>query len=64
MKEILLLKYRAFHGFGEAKFAYSGSSLGSTQFTLLRKLPLKMILNLKVVKIESRKIISLFNLNQ
>jgi len=33
--------YRAFHRFGIAKFAYSGSILGSSQFTLLPQLPLK-----------------------
>jgi len=46
--------YRAFHRFGQAKFAYGGSILGSSQFTLLSKLPLKTMLNLKVVKIVSK----------
>ncbi len=32
---------------------YGGSILGSSQFTLLPQLPLKMTLNLKVVKIDS-----------
>jgi len=32
---------RAFYGFGQAKFAYGGSVSGSSQFTLLPKLPLK-----------------------
>jgi hypothetical protein len=27
--------YRAFHGFGKAKFAYGGSILGSGQFSIL-----------------------------
>jgi hypothetical protein len=44
--------YRAFHRFGQANFAYGGSSLGSCQFTLLPKLPIKMMLNLKVFKID------------
>jgi len=44
--------YRAFHIFGQAKFAYGGSILGSSKFTLLPKLPLKTMLSLKVVKID------------
>jgi len=51
--------YRAFHGFGQAKFAYGGSILGLSQFTLLSKLPLKMSLDIKVVKIDSKIIILL-----
>jgi len=43
--------YIAFHRFGQAKFAYGGSVLGSSQFTLLLQLPLKMTLDLKVVAI-------------
>jgi hypothetical protein len=39
--------YRAFHGFGKAKFAYGGSILGSSQFTLLPQLPLKVMLGKK-----------------
>jgi len=39
-----------FQGFGQAKFAYGGLILGSSHFTLLPKLPLKMMLDLKVVK--------------
>jgi len=34
--------YRAFHGFGQAKFADGGSILGSSQFTQLPQLPLKI----------------------
>jgi hypothetical protein len=45
-----------FHEFGEAKFAYFGSSLGSSQFTPLPQQPQKKkkktMLNLKVVKID------------
>ncbi len=51
-----------FHGFGQAKFAYCGSILGSSQFTIMPQLPLKTILNLKVVKIvkiDTKIIISL-----
>jgi len=48
-----------FHGFGQAVFADGGSILGSTQLTPLPHLPLKTTLNLKVVKIDSKIIISL-----
>jgi len=44
--------YRAFYGFGQAKFSYVGSILGSSQITLLPQLPLKAMLDLKVVKID------------
>jgi len=60
MIEVIL--YRAFHGFGQAKFACSGLTLSSSQFTLLPQLPLKPMLDLKVVKIDSKIIISLFYL--
>jgi hypothetical protein len=46
--------YRAFHRFGLAKFADGGLMLGSSQFTLLHQLPLKMILHLKKGKIDSK----------
>ena len=42
--------YKAFHRFGQAKFAYGGQVLGSSQFLLLPKLPKKTKLALKVVK--------------
>jgi hypothetical protein len=54
-----LTKYRAFQGFGQAKFAYGGSVLGSSQFTLLPQLPLQTMLDLKVVKIDLKKILLL-----
>jgi len=41
-----------FYGFGQAKFADGGLILGSIQFTLPAQLPLKMMLSLKVVKID------------
>jgi hypothetical protein len=53
--------YRAFQGFVQA-FTHC-LILGSSQFTLLPQLPLKMVLNLKVVKIDSKIIIWLLNLN-
>jgi len=47
--------YRAFHRFGQAKFPDGGSVLGSNQFSILPpQLPLKMMLRLKVVKIDSK----------
>jgi len=48
-----------FHRFGQAKFADGGSILGLRQLSLLSELPLKMMINLKVVKINSKKIFSL-----
>ncbi len=51
--------YRAFHGFGQAKFASGDSILGSSQLKQLLQLTLKMTLDLKVVKINSKIIISL-----
>jgi len=41
-----------FRGFGQAKFPDDGSILGSNQFSLLSQLPLKMKLDLKVVKFD------------
>jgi len=38
--------YRAFHEFGEAKFAYGGSILGLSQSTQLPQRTLKPTLNL------------------
>jgi len=55
--------YMAFHGFEQAKFAYGGSVLGSSQFTLLPQQPLKTMLNLKMVKIDSEKSYRYVNLN-
>jgi hypothetical protein len=51
--------YRAFRGFGQAKFPDGGSVLGSSQVILLSKLPLNSTLDLKVVKIASKLIILL-----
>jgi hypothetical protein len=48
--------YRVFHGFGQAKFADGGSFLGSSQLSILPKLPLKMTLNLIMVKIDPKLI--------
>jgi len=51
--------YIAFHRFGQAKFAYGSLILGSSQFLLLPQLPQKMTINLKVVRNDSKIIISL-----
>jgi len=56
----LSTSYKAFQGFGQAKFTYSGSILGSRQFTLLPHLHLKMMLDLKVVKTNPKIVILLF----
>jgi hypothetical protein len=48
-----------FHRFRQAKFAYEGSILGSSQFLLLPQLPQKMELASKVVKVDLKIIISL-----
>jgi len=52
--------YRAFNGFGQAKFPDGGSILGSSQFSILPQLPPKTMLGLKVVKIDSNLSISFF----
>jgi len=48
-----------FTDLGKLNLAYCGSMLGLSQFALLPQLPLKTLLNLKVVKIDSKIIISL-----
>ena len=47
-------RYRAFRRFGQAKFAYGGPVLGSSQFLLLPQLPQKITLVSKVVKMGSK----------
>jgi len=49
--------YRELHGFGQAKFDSGGLVLGSSLLTLPPVVPLKMTLNLKVVKIDLKIII-------
>jgi len=51
--------YRAFHGFGQAKFLDGGLVLGSRQFSILPQLPPKILLDSKVVKIDPKMIILL-----
>jgi hypothetical protein len=46
--------YRAFHGFGKAKFSDGGLILSSSQFSILSQLPQKIMLALKVAKINSK----------
>jgi hypothetical protein len=55
--------YSVFHLFRPAKFAYGSSILSSSQFFLMSQLPQKMKLASKVVKSDSKIIISLFDLN-
>ena len=49
-----MVRYRAFHRFGQAKIHISGKVLGLNQFLLLHQLPQKTILGLKVVKTDSK----------
>jgi len=46
--------YRAFHRFGQAKFPDGGSILGSSQSSVLPRLPSKTMLGLKEVKIDTK----------
>jgi len=50
-----VLFYRALHGFGQAELPDGGLDLGSSQVSLLAQLLQKTALNLKVVKIDSKK---------
>ncbi len=52
-------KLALFQGFSKAKSANGGLILSSSQFLILPKLPQKMKLALKVVKVDSKIIISL-----
>jgi len=51
--------YRAFHGFGHAKFLDGGLVLGMSQFSILPQLPPKILFNSKLVKIDPKIIILL-----
>jgi hypothetical protein len=51
--------YSVFQGFSKAKSANGGSILSSSQFLILPQLPQKIKLTLKVVKVNSKIIISL-----
>jgi len=50
----IVVNYRAFHGFGQARFDDGGSILGLSQFALLPRLPLKMVLDLKRSKLTQK----------
>ncbi len=55
------LRHRVFHRFGQAKFADGDSIfIGSSHLHLLSEVPLKMTLDLKLVKNDSKLIISFF----
>ncbi len=51
--------YSVYHRFMQAKIAYGGSILSSSQFLLLSSGPLKLTLTIKVVKIDSKTVILL-----
>ncbi len=53
-----LCRYSVFQGFSKAKFANGGSILSSSQFSILPELAQKMKLASKVVKVDSKIIIS------
>jgi hypothetical protein len=55
--KVEIKNYKAFHLFGQAKFPDGGLRLGSSQFSILPRLPLKLLLNSKAVKIVSKIII-------
>ncbi len=50
-----VMYYRVFHGFGQAKFAYGGSILSSSQFTLMPKSSALYFQNTlkKIIKIQN-----------
>jgi hypothetical protein len=54
--------YSVFQGFRQAKSANGGSILSSSQFLILPQLPQKMKLASKVVKVDSKMIISLLKI--
>jgi len=54
--------YRVIHGLGQAKLPDVGLVIGSSQFSVLPKMPPKLMLDSKVFKIDT-KIISLCFLN-
>ncbi len=59
-----LIEYSVTHRFRQSKFAYGDSILSMSQLLLLPQQPLKATLAIKVVKIDSKVIISLPDLNQ
>jgi len=54
-------KHKIIQSISQAEFAYGGSILGSSQFMILPQVSLKTMLDLKVVKIDSKIITSLNN---
>jgi hypothetical protein len=51
--------YSVFQGFRQAKSANGGSILSSSQFLILPQLPQRMDLTSKVIKVDSKIIVSL-----
>ncbi len=62
VKKHFVQTYSVFQGFGKAKSANGGSILSSSQFFIMPQLPQKIKLALKVVKVDSKIIISLPNI--
>ncbi len=52
-------RYSVFHRFRLLKFAHGGLILSSSQFSLLTQPPLKTIIAIKGVKVDSKEIFSL-----
>ncbi len=46
--------YRAFHRFGQSQFPHGGLVLGSSQISILPPLPPKIMLDSKVVKMDTK----------
>jgi len=63
MEEARSRHYRAFQGFEQAKFGYSGFGFSLSQFTPLPQQALEMTFDSKVVKKDSKIIISIVTLN-
>jgi len=51
------LSHRGFKKIGQAKFPDGGLVLGSSQFSILPKLPFKILLDSKVVKINPSRFV-------
>jgi len=51
---MVVIRYREYHGFGQAQFPDGGSILGLSQFSILPQLPQNTMLGLKGVKINSK----------
>jgi len=59
LKECFFQIYKTFHRFGQAKFSDGGWVLGSSQFSTLTRLPPKIMIDSKEVKIDRKVLILL-----